>query len=311
MNKTMTVGLHFALSAGIILFSQGIGTAQSDNASEKQVTFRTAEKAPDDFNAWTFYWKAPSIELDAKFEYVVIQPDGKEYFKLDVSKVKEGTVCRSDFKPGFAGGDPHVFYNQNVTITFKVTKGSLVFDPNWKYFFEFRKEKRVEAVMESNDPSQTVPTPNQLTFGVGVEPNKTTTTEADILADPNKIETEIKAFEGLQGELDEFDKKGLDESRQWLQREAGNRLSLAKDNHELIMAELTFIRKLAIEEGAKKTKAAIEGLLLNRQQQFDKLNEKLQQDRREEIRELRRERGARGRRPADQRAPQERRPRGR
>lgn len=149
MNKTMTIGLLVALGAGIVLFNQGLGTAQSDIASEKQVTFRTEEKAPDDFNAWTFWWKVPYREPGAKFEYVVLQPDGKEYFKLDVSKTKEGTVCRSDFKPGFAGGDPQVFYNQNVTITFKATKGSLVFDPNWKYFFEFRKEKIVKAVMES------------------------------------------------------------------------------------------------------------------------------------------------------------------
>ncbi len=149
MNKTITVWLLVALSAGIILFSQDLGTAQSDSASEKQVTFRTAEKAPSGFNAWTFYWKAPSREPGEKLEYVVIQPDGKEYFKLDVSRVKAGTPVRSDFKLGFAGGDPRVFYNQNVTIAFKVTKGRLVFDPNYKYFFEFRTEKKVEAVMES------------------------------------------------------------------------------------------------------------------------------------------------------------------
>ncbi|MDD5064838.1 MAG: hypothetical protein PHQ35_08805 [Phycisphaerae bacterium] len=149
MNKAMTLGLFVALSAGIILFGHSLGFAQTDKASGKQVMFKTAEKAPDDFNAWTFHWKAPSREPDAKLEYVVIQPDGKEYFKYDVSKVEEGTVCRSDFKPGFAGGDPRVFYNQNITIIFKVTKGDLVFDPNYKYFFDFRKENRVEAIMES------------------------------------------------------------------------------------------------------------------------------------------------------------------
>ena len=160
-----------------------------------------------------------------------------------------------------------------------------------------------------------MPEPNQPTISAEVEPNKTPTapepnTIADILADPNKIEATIKVFEGLQKDLDELDKKGADETRQWLQKEAVNKITLAKDNHGRIMDELMFIRKLAVEEGAKKTTAAIEGLLLKRQQRFDKLVEKLQEDRREERQELRRDRSTRSR-PTDQRSSQDRRTRGR
>jgi hypothetical protein len=164
------------------------------------------------------------------------------------------------------------------------------------------------------EPNQIVREPNQPTISEKVEPNKTPAapepnTVASILADPNKIEAEIKAFEGLERELDELDRKGADESRQWLQKEAGNKMALAKSSHENIMDELMFIRKLAVEEGAKKTTAAIEGLLLNRQQRFDKLNEKLQEQRKEERKELRRE-NVRSR-PTDQRSSQDRRTRGR
>ncbi len=171
----------------------------------------------------------------------------------------------------------------------------------------------VEAAVS---PSQLVPKPNPPDVNTSVEPNKTIPapepeTEADILADPNEIEAAIKAFEGLQEELDEFEKKSRGGTRQWLKRDTGNKMPLAKGNHENIMAELMFIRKLAVEEGAKKTTAAIDGLLLNRQKQFDELNEKFQEARREERKELRRERGARSRYPADQRPSQERRPRGR
>jgi hypothetical protein len=162
-------------------------------------------------------------------------------------------------------------------------------------------------------PSQLVPGPNQPTISEEREPNKPPAvsepnTEANILADPNKIEAEIKAFEGLKKELDEFDKRGVDETHQWLQKETGNKMVLARDNHGNIMAELMFIRKLAVEEGAKKTTAAIEGLLLNRQQRFDKLVEKLKEERREEKQELKRDRSTRSRPTAtDQRSSQDRR----
>jgi len=163
------------------------------------------------------------------------------------------------------------------------------------------------------NPSRLVPAPNQPTVSADVEPNKTTPapepkSETDPLADPNKIESAIKAFEGLQEELDELNKNSAGETRQWLQKETGNRIPLAKDNHEHIMDELMFIRKLAVEEGAKKTTAAIDGLLLNRQRQFDKLIKKFQEERQQERRQLRRERTPRRR---GQRSSQERRARGR
>lgn len=163
-------------------------------------------------------------------------------------------------------------------------------------------------------PSRLVPEPNQPTIGANVDPNKTTTTTeakseaetlADILADPNKIEATIQTFEDLQNGLDGLDKKSGDETRQWLQPETASRIPLAREVHERIMAELMFVRKLADEEGAKKTTAAIDGLLLNRQKRYDELSEKLQE------RELRRERGTRSRYPTDQRSSQERRPRSR
>ena len=42
----------------------------------QEITFKTAAKAPGDFNAWTFFWSMPQIDDDAELDYVVIQPDG-------------------------------------------------------------------------------------------------------------------------------------------------------------------------------------------------------------------------------------------
>jgi hypothetical protein len=148
MKKHIITTLFLALGAGLLIHGIDLGHAQSAEGFSKQVTFKTTEKAPTDFNAWTFYWKVPSRDPDAKLEYVVMQPDGKEYFRYDMSRVKAGTLSRSDFSQGSAGGDPSVFYNQNVTFIVRVSKGDLVFDQNGKYYFEFRKQSRVEAVME-------------------------------------------------------------------------------------------------------------------------------------------------------------------
>jgi hypothetical protein len=55
-------------------------------------------------------------------------------------------------------------------------------------------------------------------------------------------------------------------------------MPLAKANHERILEELMFIRKLTVEEKAAKTTAAIDGIMLNRQQQFEQLMEKYRQE---------------------------------
>ncbi len=103
------------------------------------VTFKTEVKAPVGFDAWTFFWQIPAIDADATLKYVVIQPDGKEYFHYTIGKQsKEGNKSRSDFAPGFAGGDPSVFYGKEIVFKFYVDKGKIKFDPKADYKFEFR-----------------------------------------------------------------------------------------------------------------------------------------------------------------------------
>jgi len=161
------------------------------------------------------------------------------------------------------------------------------------------------------NPARLMPAPKEPNNIAEVKPDKINIQQPqaqdDLLADPNKIEAALKSFKGLQTELDEVTSKGGEETRLWLQREADNRVNLAKSANEQVMAEIRLIRKLAVEEGAKKTTAAIDGLLLNRQRRLDNLIEKLQQERRE----LRREQSARTRQSSRQRMQQDRRIRGR
>lgn len=123
------------------------------------------------------------------------------------------------------------------------------------------------------------------------------------IADPNKVRATVRKYEGLEEELKDIDKESADEIREWLDNDAEDQTALAREVHEQVRAELMLIRKLAVEEGADKTTAAIDGILLNRQMRFDKLNEKLQ----EEKSELRQTRTTRSRRTPRQRGTQERR----
>ena len=101
--------------------------------------------------------------------------------------------------------------------------------------------------------------------------------------DPNKVKAAISAHKGLDAELDQVDKKGLSETSEWLSDKADNQLSLMKSVDEQVRLELALIRKLAAEEGARKTTAAIDGVLLNRQARMDKVIERMRALRRDQL----------------------------
>lgn len=70
---------------------------------------------------------------------------------------------------------------------------------------------------------------------------------------------------------EQVDPETENEISQWLQTTVDNKEDLANTVNEQLMIELTSIRTIAVEEEAKKTTAAIEGLLLSRQERFEEL----------------------------------------
>ncbi|MHC4327794.1 MAG: ankyrin repeat domain-containing protein [Planctomycetota bacterium] len=67
---------------------------------------------------------------------------------------------------------------------------------------------------------------------------------------------------------EQLDRETQDEIRLWLQATMDNKPDLAKSIHPIIHAEIAMIRQ-AVGEEAKKTTAAIDGILLARQVRFD------------------------------------------
>ncbi len=134
---------HLRLITAAVLALSVIAVA----APSDEVTFKTDGNAPSGFTTWTFFWKKPIIEPGAKLSYVVIQPDGKEYFRYEKPMGSEaGGSVRSDFRVGFAGGDPSVFYNKQIIFKFMVDKGKITFAPDSTFRFDFAYS--VKAVMQ-------------------------------------------------------------------------------------------------------------------------------------------------------------------
>ncbi|MBN2136386.1 MAG: hypothetical protein JW720_01125 [Sedimentisphaerales bacterium] len=99
--------------------------------------------------------------------------------------------------------------------------------------------------------------------------------------DPNKVAAAIRAFPGLEQQLIDVGRSSRNEITQWLRpvsSTADNRSRLAREVQKQIEAELVFLRKVANEEGAKKTVAAIDGLMLVRQSRLEKLSEKMAEE---------------------------------
>ena len=79
---------------------------------------------------------------------------------------------------------------------------------------------------------------------------------------------------------EQLDPQTQEQIRLWSQTTTDNKLELAKAIHPQIQAEISSIRTIAVEEQAKKTTAAIDGLLLARKERFDVLVIKMEEEKR-------------------------------
>ncbi len=111
----------------------------------------------------------------------------------------------------------------------------------------------------------------------------------DPLADPNAVKARLKKFEGLEEALKNVEKESEKVITEWISGLTGITPTIVKAVYEQVGAEFDFVRRQAVEETAEKTTAAIDGMILNRSERFDKIVEKMQEDTmRRELRESRR-----------------------
>jgi len=136
------------------------------------------------------------------------------------------------------------------------------------------KEQKEEPVKEP-EPKKTADA-NAVT-DANVVADANTVADANAVADPNAVRAKIEKFEGLGGALEQINTASSDEISKWtLGRE--EKLNLALAVQKQTTAEFKFLRELAVKEGAAKTTAAIDGILLDRQERFKDVIEKLEKE---------------------------------
>ena len=119
------------------------------------------------------------------------------------------------------------------------------------------------------------------------------TTDANSTVDANDTnapaeanEPKYKMYEGLEEELLQLDEEAEKEMHEWARGDAESkiesRIKLIEAVQEQVIAELQFVKDLAVEEKAEKTAAAIDGLIANRQKRFDDVIDKLEKRRQQE-----------------------------
>lgn len=96
--------------------------------------------------------------------------------------------------------------------------------------------------------------------------------------DPNTVKAGIKKYEGLEKELKTIDRMAIRETRGWSTKQSESSPILVKAVYKQVEDELTFARKIAIEENAAKTTIAIDGLILNRHERFDRVVKAMQEE---------------------------------
>jgi len=76
---------------------------------------------------------------------------------------------------------------------------------------------------------------------------------------------------------EQLDAETENEIRQWLQADVEDKTNLAQAVNEQLRLEIESVRSVAVEEEAKKTTAAIDGVLLYRQMRFEALIQKMEE----------------------------------
>ena len=96
--------------------------------------------------------------------------------------------------------------------------------------------------------------------------------------DPTEIMDRIRAFEGLEDELQNIEQQSENEINEWINGLEDITPDIVKAIYENIGAEYEFVRKQAEEENAIKTTTALDGVMLYRSERFGKVVKKLQEE---------------------------------
>jgi glutaredoxin 2 len=143
-------------------------------------------------------------------------------------------------------------------------------------FAQPQDANQVQPVEQKEEPVKE-PEPKK-TADANTVTDVNTVADANAITDPNAVRAKIGEFEGLAEALEKINAEGGIEINEWTRGRLDDRLDLALAMKKQIAAELQFLRELAVKEGAVQTTAAIDGILLSRQERFKGVIEELERN---------------------------------
>lgn len=128
----------------------------------KEGRFRTAEPAPDQFDAWTFFWEGCRGSTNTEWEMVIYQPDGEVYWGRNLSDLATSfSEVRSDFGHGPGNPDSGVFQGKLIEVIFRVVQGEGRLASPDDFRFEFFRTNSNGGI-DWEKPAKTIPAINEI-----------------------------------------------------------------------------------------------------------------------------------------------------
>lgn len=126
----------------------------------------------------------------------------------------------------------------------------------------------------------------------GISDVNVTGADANTAVEPNEEDPHVKMLKDIEKAFEDVKQSGQKEGREWLRFKDKERISLARAIQGQVLDELNVLREIAVEEDAVKTTAAIDMLIADRQERYEKVLTRIETEdekmrRREEMRSKR------------------------
>jgi hypothetical protein len=144
-------------------------------------------------------------------------------------------------------------------------------------FLKINREVRDQIDQQERQTSRTTTSTNSRRGGSRTTTTPRTTRSSNRRSTNTTVETQPNA----QAQENKYDTETQNEVDTWLNANVENlsgRISLMNTINSMVISDITSIKQVATEEKAEKTLAAIDGLLVARQQRFDELQKELEKD---------------------------------
>jgi len=112
-----------------------------------EIRFSTARPAPEELDAFTFFWLFPAMEcFETRITWSVLLPSGHEQVMSNDLFGGTGTSTRSDYWVDHPTGNPHQFRGRHITEIFRSKGGRIRFGNAENYRFGFYRADRAGQI---------------------------------------------------------------------------------------------------------------------------------------------------------------------